>query len=192
MTMRKSVWILVVAVTLLSCAGNDDIEEQIAAFREETIVLPELVKVEHREISEGKPEESQLKMIIYNDSLECSSCKIMHMEDVKDLYELMEEYPGLGIYTIFSPRQLEYDGTMVDLMRLNYPYALYVDTKGVFEKANPGLPDDKRFHSFLLDRDGHPVFIGKPAASEQLWMLFKEVLANLEANGGVYVEPEER
>ena len=190
--MRKSVWILVVAVTLLSCADNDEIEKQIAAFQEETIVLPELVKVEHREITRGEPEASLFKMVIYNDSLECSSCKIMHMEDVKDLYELSEEYPGLGIYTIFSPRQLEYDGAMVDLMRLNYPYALYVDMDGAFEKANPGLPDDKRFHSFLLDRDGHPVFIGNPTANEQLWVLFKEVLANLEANGGVYVEPEKR
>ena len=51
--MRKSVWILVVAVTLLSCADNDEIEKQIAAFQEETIVLPELVKVEHREITRG-------------------------------------------------------------------------------------------------------------------------------------------
>ena len=40
-----------VAVTLLSCADNDEIEKQIAAFQEETIVLPELVKVEHREIT---------------------------------------------------------------------------------------------------------------------------------------------
>jgi hypothetical protein len=40
--MRKSVWILVVAVTtLLSCTDNDEIEKQIAVFREETIVLPE-------------------------------------------------------------------------------------------------------------------------------------------------------
>ena len=127
---------------------NDEIEKQIAAFQEETIVLPELVKVEHGEITRGEPEASLFKMVIYNDSLECSSCKIMHMEDVKDLYELTEEYPG--------------------------------------------LPDDKRFHSFLLDRDGHPVFIGNPTANEQLWVLFKEVLANLEANGGVYVEPEKR
>ena len=150
---------MVAVTTLLSCTDNDEIEKQIAVFREETIVLPELVKVEHREITRGEPEASLFKMVIYNDSLEC---------------------------------QLEYDGAMVDLMRLNYPYALYVDIDGSFEKANPGLPDDKRFHSFLLDRDGHPVFIGNPAASEQLWMLFKEVLANLEANGGVYVEPEER
>ena len=51
--MRKSVWIFVVAVTLLSCRGNDEIEKQIAVFREETVVLPELVKVEHREITRG-------------------------------------------------------------------------------------------------------------------------------------------
>jgi len=51
--MRKSVWILVVAVALLSCGGNDEIEKQIAVFREETVVFPELVKVEHREITRG-------------------------------------------------------------------------------------------------------------------------------------------
>ena len=35
------------------CADNDEIEKQIVAFQEETIVLPELVKVEHREITRG-------------------------------------------------------------------------------------------------------------------------------------------
>ena len=44
---------MVAVTTLLSCTDNDEIEKQIAVFREETIVLPELVKVEHREITRG-------------------------------------------------------------------------------------------------------------------------------------------
>ena len=131
-------------------------------------------------------------MVVYYDSTVCNMCQISHLYDQVQLYELMSFSKDCEIVTIFSPVQEEYDIVMAELMRIDFPYPIYLDFNKSFEKANPGLPDDKRFHSFLLDRDGHPVFIGNPTANEQLWVLFREVLANLEANGGVYVEPEER
>ena len=37
-----------------------------------------------------------------------------------------------------------------------------------------------RFHSFLLDKEGHPVFVGNPLASDRMMELFKEALESLE------------
>lgn len=136
--------------------------------------------------------DNNVRLVILFDSLECSSCEINKLFNYVSSYEKIHSIQSCQLMTIFSPRQEEYDEVVKQLMVLNFPYPIYVDMSGSFRKINKCIPDDKRFHSFLLDRDGHPVFIGNPAASEQLWMLFKEVLANLEANGGVYVEPEER
>lgn len=181
---------LVVLVSVsASCSNNNGMKDTIVTFKEKQIVLPEeLVKVESRNISTVKPEKSDLQMIIYYDSLECSSCKVSHLKEMQYLYELSDKLPMLEVYTIFSPRQQEYDQTMVDLMMLNYPYPIYVDKVGSFQKNNHDLPKDKRFHSFLLDKTGHPVFVGNPTASDKLWNLFMKVLDNLQENDGVYID----
>ena len=41
---------------------------------------------------------------------------------------------------------------------------------------NRDIPDDRRFHSFLIDVDGHPVYIGNPTANDELLALFDEII----------------
>ena len=97
----------------VSCSNSqNDMKDAVVAFRQKQIILPEeLVKVESRNISTVKPEKSDLQMIIYYDSLECSSCKVSHLKEMQYLYELSDKLPMLEVYTIFSPRQQEYDQT---------------------------------------------------------------------------------
>lgn len=174
----------------VSCSNSqNDMKDAIVAFRQKQIILPEeLVKVENRNISKSILEQAEVKMVIYYDSLECSSCKVSHLKEMQYLYELSDKLPMLEVYTIFSPLQQEYDQTMVDLMMLNFPYPIYVDNTCSFEKNNPDFPEDKRFHSFLLDKTGHPVFVGNPTASDKLWDLFLKVMDNLQENDGVYID----
>lgn len=64
-------------------------------------------------------------------------------------------------------------------MILDFPYPVYVDFNCSFRKLNTGIPEDVRFHSFLLDKNGHPVFVGNPNANETLNHLFEKVLSGL-------------
>ena len=102
------------------------------------------------------------------------------MSDCLPLYELSDSIGTFRIVTIFAPRQEEYDEVIRQLMVLDFPYPVYVDFDGSFRKANPCIPEDKRFHSFLLDKEGHPVFVGDPLASDRMMELFKEALESLE------------
>ena len=86
----------------------------------------------------------------------------------------------------------EYDEVVKQLMILNFPYPVYVDYSCSFRKLNSFIPDDTRFHSFVIDKNGKPVFVGNPMSGQKMMDLFIQVVSNLEANGGVYVEPEKR
>lgn len=62
---------------------------------------------------------------------------------------------------------------------LNFPFPVYIDEFGEFYRQNKDFPSDRRFHSFLVDADGHPVFIGNPLSSEKLWEVFENTLSKI-------------
>ena len=160
----------------------------------QAIAIPENLTVisDRNIISLSDFEKETNALVILYDSLECSSCQIGHLYDYLWSYEKLDSIQGCQLMTIFSPRQEEYDEVVKQLMILNFPYPIYVDMSGSFRKINKCIPDDRRFHSFLIDKNGKPVFVGNPMSGPRMMELFMEAVSNLEANGGVYVDPEKR
>lgn len=115
---------------------------------------------------------------MYHDSLSCNSCQINHLNDYLCIYEKAETM-SFEVLTIFSPCQDEYDEVIKRLMILDFPCSVYVDLDGSFRRATSCIPEDPRFHSFLLDKDGHPIFVGNPIASDSMSGLFDRALAKL-------------
>ena len=157
----------------------------------QAIAIPENLTVisDRNIISLSDFEKETNALVILYDSLECSSCQIGHLYDYLWSYEKLDSIQGCQLMTIFSPRQEEYDEVVKQLMILNFPYPIYVDMSGSFRKINKCIPDDRRFHSFLIDKNGKPVFVGNPMSGPRMMELFMEAVSNLEANGGVYVDP---
>lgn len=178
---------------MTSC-GEYGVSRHLRDFMDSTISIPNDIQV----VSERHVHQvaasiiAGSKLVILYDSLECSSCQIGHLYDYLWSYEKLDSIQSCQLMTIFSPRQEEYDEVVRQLMVLNFPYPIYVDMSGSFRKINKCIPDDKRFHSFLLDKNGKPVFVGNPMSGPRMMELFMEAVSNLEANGGVYAEPEKR
>ena len=149
-------------------------------FMRAEIVLPEdLHSVENRNMSTESVFPEIPTLIIYHDSLECSTCRISHLMDYSGLYE-MADTSGFQVVTVFSPRQEEYDEVLRQLMVHNFPYPIYIDFNCSFRNRNTAIPEDPRFHSFLIDKDRHPVFVGNPTASDDLWKVFEKTLAKID------------
>lgn len=171
---------IAVSVIFLTCCTNYKVGKEMRRFVEsEIVVSQDLECVADRNISTGNMPDSSSVLVMYYDSTECSGCRINHLMDLKPLYELSDSLGSFEVMTVFSPRQEEYDEVVRQLMVLDFPYPVYVDYAGEFRKANTCIPDDKRFHSFLVDRDGHPVFVGNPLASDGLWELFIKSIKSL-------------
>lgn len=69
-------------------------------------------------------------------------------------------------------------------------YPALIDENGLFPAANPHIPADSRFHTFLLDKNGKVILIGDPVNNPPLWELYKSTITTLIENDGVMPEPE--
>ena len=117
------------------------------------------------------------KLIIYYDSLDCSSCRISHLFDLYPLYT-MADTSDFSVMTIFSPKKSEVENTRFQLMLINHTIPIYLDKNGSFAQLNNCIPTDQRFHSFLINETGKPVFVGNPLSNTKLNTLFFNFIKN--------------
>ena len=64
----------------------------------------------------------------------------------------------------------------IRILKLSFP--IYIDLYGDFYRINQDFPSDRRFHTFLLGKDAHPVFVGNPLHGEKMSKAFERVLKN--------------
>jgi hypothetical protein len=65
-----------------------------------------------------------------------------------------------------------------------FDYPLFLDERQAFPAANPHIPADNRFHTFLLDKNGKVVLVGDPVNNPPLWEFYKTTITTLIDNGG--------
>lgn len=176
---RLSVW-MIFCFLFISCSFDRKTEVILREFMKEEIIIPEkMLVVYDRSISDVRIDSTRANMLMYFDSTECNRCIIDKLFIFDGLFELQAVSNEFGLCLIFSPKEEEYDALVKELMIADYPYPIYVDYNGVFRKLNPQIPEDRRFHCFLLDKNGYPVFVGNPVASERMMELFKTALDRL-------------
>lgn len=169
-------------ISACSSASNE-LQKKIKEFKECSIIVPDdmLILKGRTESSADKIlNDSMPKFIIYYDSLSCNSCQVSHLFELTSLYGLADSSEAFEVMTIFSPKTEEYDELMKELMVRNFDYTLFIDASGSFRRLNRDIPEDVRFHSFLIDEEAHPVFVGNPVESYDLWILFNKFLKNYE------------
>ncbi len=95
----------------------------------------------------------------YVDSSQCSPCALDRMYNWN---KLVDKYSKKGINFVFviepKKEQLEDVHFAIESSGLRNP--VYVDSLYAFRKQNAFLPEDKMYHSFLLDKNGHVVLVG--------------------------------
>ena len=176
----KLILLLFVSVGCVGCKEYR-VAKQLKQFSSETVIIPEdLQKIDNRIQTEVGDIDGIPVFVIYHDSLSCSQCQISHLSDLLGLYELSDSLGTFSVMSIFSPREEDYDGVMKDIMYRDFEYPVYIDYTGSFRKKNTCIPEDVRFHSFLLDGDGHPVYVGNPIASDDLFKVFKAALERID------------
>lgn len=64
------------------------------------------------------------------------------------------------------------------------PDLLLWDSTAAFVRANPVVPQNEHYHTFLLDRDDRVVLVGSPVGNPRMWELYKRTIEELTGNGG--------
>ena len=181
MHFRYKLIVICILMMSLSACKEYHISRQLRSFMNNTITVPsEMQVICGRNICPVDTySANKARLIILFDSLECSSCQINKLFNYVSAYEKIRALPDCDLMTVFSPRQEEYDETVRQLMILNFPYPIYIDFLGNIRKLNKCIPDDTKFHRFLINKNGKPVFVGNPMHSPQMMELFMETMDRL-------------
>ncbi len=102
----------------------------------------------------------QYKYVVYVDSAECSSCKIIHM-GIWNFFRNEIANKNAGFYMILYPPK----DKIHEIQKIHESYKhripIYIDTLGVFKRTNPHITEmTTEYHSFLLDKNNQIVVFG--------------------------------
>ena len=173
--MKRLLLVLLMVVFLPAC-GEKQLRKTLIAFEESTIVFPKtLLLLKQGRLTDSTLVNNSYRFIIYIPPTECSTCRINHLSEDAELFELASQCL-FDLCVIFSPEQEELPSLINDLNLLSYDYPIWLDSQSEFYQTNsPSIPSDQRFHYFLIDSEGHPVLVGNPARSPKI----KNLLINL-------------
>lgn len=182
--MRRFFLIVCIGILAVAATGCQAVRLrlQLRELMRSTIVLPERVTC----VSEGEvypmPEalRERPKLIVYVDTSACTPCRISHIEIYHELFRMAEESGLFEMMLLLSDVDLSGISLTVYLSDIGIEHPVYVDADNAFLALNPAVPDDSRMHAFLVDSGGHPVCVGDPTDSEELFRLFAGKLETLQ------------
>ena len=152
------------------------IRKEIRSFMENVVTIPCMVCMEDSQIKLYQDTTSLPKLIVYYDFNSCTECEISHLPDMKWLNDKSLRDNTFKFIVIFSPSVDESDKVEKLLKVLDIPFPVCIDYHNEFQYANSFIPEDKRYHTFLIDADGRILFVGNPALSRELRSLFYQAI----------------
>lgn len=157
---------------ILLCSCNKNFDEFIGTEIE--FVYDSLKEYKCRNVDDSL--QTEVKIIKYYASIECGSCIANNLLSTEEL--CYEHYKNVAEYQYV----INYDGNAHELLKFFYDKhirgTIYLDTCGIFRKANPQIPENEMFHTFVINNDGKVLMVGDPFMNEKMEALFKKVIAN--------------
>lgn len=177
---QLSLFFLCLCLCISSCSNNST-KRMYERMINQTILLPEtLIPVSDGNIPfDDNPNVEKFRLIVYIDSAECSSCRITDFSRYISFFEKSDDSNDYVLLPIVSISDTNIGSISYRIKHLHFPFCFFLDINNSFLESNPFIPTDSRFHSFLIDPDGHVVFIGDPTLNDNLLKLFHMSFNNL-------------
>lgn len=120
---------------------------------------------------------SSYKMVVYVDSAECTPCSLSKLRFWNPLIKrARKEKVKIDYVFIVAPKKSEMDDINLELSITDLQSSIYLDTAYVFRKKNPSIPNDRKYHSFLLDRNNKIRFVGSPVDNEKIKAIYGKAI----------------
>ena len=114
----------------------------------------------------------------YVNSIQCSKCVVKNLRQWVAFQEVFDEHPQtLSLVIVLAPqkyqRKLLYEELTKDtLMSEN----IYIDSLRVFERMNPGLPQNPFTNCYLIDENNKVLIVGDPTYDDNVEREFVELM----------------
>ena len=168
---RTTVFVLMIIWVLLcnACAGNNErISEELRLFKERAVVLPDNLLAHNND--SRMPSDTTLlnrpyRMIVYINQNDCNECVLRTLVPVY-LFMLENEHrENFGVIFLLNTPEVEITNAILTNMR--FFRTVFYDLEGNFERLNPHLPKNERYHVFLLNEHSKVVLAGQFASMER-------------------------
>lgn len=114
------------------------------------------------------------KLVVYTDSLSCSSCSLKRLFYWEPLIDSLQA--SIDFVFIFSPKMDEIDRVKETLRLENLNCPVYIDTCSAFTRANPHIPANELMHTFLLNDKDSVILVGNPKSNPKIKELLFKIL----------------
>lgn len=180
----RRIWVpLILCLLAVASTGCEKarLRKQLKELMGSTIVLPErIVCVDNGEVIPMPDSLRHIpKLIVYIDSVECTSCRISHIEIYDPLFRISKEQQTFQVFLLLANMDLNGIPLTRFLSDMKIAKPIYLDVENCFLKKNPMIPEDRRLHAFFTDTNGTVVSIGDPALSEKRLRVFIKSLEEL-------------
>ena len=157
----------------LSCDENK-MKTQLEQLRSKTVQIPydEMLWLSDTGYSYGvKQKQTEYTMVIYVDSSECTPCAFKTLYAWNSILDVEKEKSLKFIFIVDAK-----NSNLLDIQNMYNSsmlvHEIFVDTSGIFAYKNSHIPENKLFHSFLLNDRQEVVFVGAPIHGEKMKRLF--------------------
>ncbi len=175
--MKTKILFLFFLLIFVSCKKEErikTIEQVVKEWTGKTVVFPENFKCKIMGRDTLAPDlfQKPYKVLLYVDSMGCTSCKLRMPEWKKIIREADSMAPGqIGFLFFFNPKSIkELDFLM---KRDQFDYPIFIDKQNEIDIKNH-FPKGMPFQCFLLDKNNKVLVIGNPSLNPQVWDLYKE------------------
>lgn len=166
--------VIIIAVTSCSYRKNSQIDV-LTSFDGKEIIFPDNLEI----VINGTPLNCEFygdtyTIVTYVDSSNCTSCKmrLLRWSDIiHELNSICEE--NVGFVMIVNSNDNAEVNEIINRDKFLYPIAL--NGSESFYEIN-SLPDDDKYHTFLLNSDNEVVVIGNPTINPKIKELYKKVV----------------
>ena len=167
---------LCVLICQTSC--KKDFEESIRQFSSMKIALPydRMERIVCSPFADTITDNKKLRLVNFIDTMQCHSCEMKRLIEYERLNISRQELERLEFVYIVHPPSSHIKKTNQLLHSLHVEGTVYLDTCNAFHHANPAFPENKIFHSFVLDREGKIVLIGNPFRNDKMEGLLMKII----------------
>lgn len=176
----NSILVVFFLCSLSSCSqSNRHIRKGVECIFNCTIALPDtmiMICDGEKHIVSTHQYNCAHKLLFYYSPQECSTCAVSSLSEFEPLFRLDSKLKDFRLIVLFIPKPEDLHTLIEKLENKKYPNPVFIDYRDDFTKLNPSLPEDRIFHSILIDGSGNPLLVGNPLYSDSLWRMFTNII----------------
>lgn len=167
---------MILAVTLCVSCRKDNREATVSDMYGRTVII-DTAYFEKLDGRYDSPDSGYThSLVVFYDSTECMSCALTKIHGWN---KLITEYEPKGVNFIFilAPERDEAETMSIWFEAEHFIHSVYIDSSQTFIQNNTWIPDEKMYHTFLIDSDNKIVLVGDPRRYVSLMKLFEKTVS---------------